>query len=160
MHAYIYEMNILMDLMYWSMYEMIILSESIDSLNIVIHWHSLNTDVPSSADLTCFAGTRHTICGFSSYSMACFPFSLAESKTGWDPCLFLKINMDKTSQKVIKDTRHVEAAALWALPAPLPPTLPALPPHYPVILVSMALAYLLYLPLVFVYFLHITVSRL
>ena len=57
MHVYIYEMNILVDLMYWSMYEMIILSESIDSLNVVIDllWHSLNTDVPSSAGLTCFA---------------------------------------------------------------------------------------------------------
>ena len=36
MHAYIYEMNILVDLMYWTMYEMIILSESIDSLNIIV----------------------------------------------------------------------------------------------------------------------------
>ena len=36
MHAYIYEMNILVDLMYWTMYEMIILSESKDSLNIIV----------------------------------------------------------------------------------------------------------------------------
>ena len=57
----------------------------------------MNTDVPRSADLTCFA-TENTLllshlkqaynellktsCGFLSCSMAHFTFSLAESKTG------------------------------------------------------------------------------
>ena len=84
------------------MYEMIILSESIDSLNTVIHWHLLNTDVPSSADITCFTGPRHTIYGFSSCSMAHFPFSLAESKTGQDPCCTLKERWTKHHRKLQK----------------------------------------------------------
>ena len=116
--------------------------------------------------------------------------------------LYLKINMEKTSQKVTKDPTRVEAARkdrkkymnklkgsilndakkvteiitmqamkLPALPTPRPPLLPALlalpppllqalPTPSPVILISMALAYLLSLPLAFAYFLHITFLRL
>ena len=38
MHAYIYEMNILVDLMYWIVHEVIIfLNEPIESLKVVIH---------------------------------------------------------------------------------------------------------------------------
>ena len=43
MHVYIYEIDIIVDLMYWIMYDMILLSESIDSLNVVIH-HSIYCD--------------------------------------------------------------------------------------------------------------------
>ena len=37
MHAYIYGMNILVDLSYWIMYEVIILSESMDLRKVLIH---------------------------------------------------------------------------------------------------------------------------
>ena len=94
----------------------------------------------------------------------------------------LKINIEKTSEKITKDPRRVEAArksrekymnklkesilndakkvaeilpmqamklpALATLPPPLPPVL-ATPPQDQMILMSMALVYLLSLPLVF-----------
>ena len=46
------------------------------------------------------------------------------------------------------------------LSSPVPPALPAPPPQDPVILMSMALVYLLSLPLEFAYFLHIKLRRL
>ena len=95
--------------------------------------HSLNTVIPSSVDLTCFAMENifllphlkqmykefsRASCGFSSCLITCFTFSLAESKTGCSkigsvfvPTLFflyLKINMDKTSEKVTKDPKRQE----------------------------------------------------
>ena len=60
--------------------------------------YSLNTDAPSSTDLTCFAIENTSLlphlkqvyndfskvyCDFSSCSMARFTFSLSESKIGW-----------------------------------------------------------------------------
>ena len=98
--------------------------------------------------------------------------------------------MDKISQKVTKDPKHVEAAhkgrenymnklkqiilydvkkaeilAMHAMKLPAPPTLPpplptALPTLPPVILIFIALVYLLSLSLAFAYFLHLTLPRL
>ena len=98
--------------------------------------------------------------------------------------------MDKISQKVTKDPKHVEAArkgrenymnklkqiilydvkkaeilAMHAMKLPAPPTLPpplptALPTLPPVILIFKALVYLLSLSLAFAYFLHLTLPRL
>ena len=59
MHIYKYGMNILGDLMYWTMYEVIIfLSEPKKThltLSFIPPQHSLDTDGPSSAGLSCFA---------------------------------------------------------------------------------------------------------
>ena len=76
--------------------------------------------------------------------------------------------MDKTSEKLTKDPKRVEAGLpIQALKLPallkmqamkLPaPTTP--PPQNQMILMSMALVYLLSLSLVLVYFLHITLLR-
>ena len=59
MYIYKYGMNILGDLMYWAMYEVIIfLSEPKKThltLSFIPPQHSLDTDGPSSAGLSCFA---------------------------------------------------------------------------------------------------------
>ena len=64
MHVYIYRTNFLVDLSCRVTYEVIILSEPFLTYLIFVYpsphllWqsrHSLNTDAPSSADLTCFA---------------------------------------------------------------------------------------------------------
>ena len=98
-------------------------------------WHSLNTDVPSLEGLPCFAIEKTLLlpylkrvyktfskvsCDFSSCLITRFIFSLAESKTGclkigsmFDSNLFLgtlKINMEKTPEKVTKDPKRVEVA--------------------------------------------------
>ena len=59
MYIYKYGMNILGDLMYWAMYEVIIfLSEPKKThltLSFIPPQHSLDTDGPSWAGLSCFA---------------------------------------------------------------------------------------------------------
>ena len=90
--------------------------------------HPMNRVIPSSAHLTCFAtenillpphlkqvynGFSRASCSFSSCFITRFTFSLTESKIGCSKIgfmfvstffsLYLKINMDKTSQKVTKD---------------------------------------------------------
>ena len=123
-------------------------------------------------------------------SIFCYPFPF-----------LLKLNLDKTSQKVTKDPKIQERGKKLhetymkrlkeqilednqlptpspmgnSTPTPPPPLVPhllllplqvtlcLLPLHMPqgqMILISMALVYLLYLPMVFVYFLHITLLRL
>ena len=113
---------------------------------------------------------------FKNWIHICFsPFSL-----------YLKINMDKTSQKVTedKDPKRFDAGYKgrenfmkkneadyfnWCkkkLAEMLPiqemklPALPTPPPEDQMILMSMALVYLLSLPLALVYFLHITLLSL
>ena len=99
------KLDLLMDLGCWIMHEVIILSEpkrltkrGHPSLHLLYQSrHSSNTVVPSSADLTCFAMESILLLphlkqvynkfsraagGFSSCLIACFTFSLAESKTG------------------------------------------------------------------------------
>ena len=85
--------------------------------------------------------------------------------------------MNKLKGSILNDAKKVteiitmQAMKLPALPTPRPPLLPALlalpppllqalPTPSPVILISMALAYLLSLPLAFAYFLHVTFLRL
>ena len=59
MHIYKYGMNILGDLMYWAMYEVIIFlcqpKKTHLTLSFIPPQHSLDTDGPSSAGLSCFA---------------------------------------------------------------------------------------------------------
>ena len=106
------------------------------SQSLHLLWQSrqlLNTVIPSSADLTCFAMEKilllphlkqvynrfsRAFCGFSSCLITCFTFSLAESKTRYSKIesvfcfnpfsLYLKINIDKTSEKVTKDPKRQE----------------------------------------------------
>ena len=77
----------------------------------------------------------------------------------------LKINMDKTSQKAMKlqallTFQAVKIPTLLTMQAMKLPALATLPPQDQMILMSMALVYLLCLPLVFLYFLYITLLRL
>ena len=79
--------------------------------------------------------------------------------------LCLKINMDKTSQKAMKlqaliTIQAMKIPTLLTMQAMKLPALATPPPQDQMILMSMALVYLLSLPLAFLYFLHITLLRL
>ena len=79
--------------------------------------------------------------------------------------LCLKINMDKTSQKTMKlqgllIIQAMKIPTLLTMQAMKLPALATPPPQDQMILMSMALVYLLFLPLAFLYFLHITLLRL
>ena len=141
MHVYIYEMNTLVDLMYWIVHEMIIfLSEQkktyvtlssippfIVTITTLVEYRCSFISRP---DLFCdgkyiFAPTFETSVqrffkGFLWFFK--LPYDTFYPFPGWIKnrmfkngiynvfALYLKINMEKTSQKVTKDPKRVETA--------------------------------------------------
>ena len=107
MYAYIYEMNILVDLMCWSMYEMIILSESVDSLNVVIHllWHLVEhrCSLAYRSNLFCWSlGPDQPFVVIQVAPVHLLPSPWLNQKQDaqkLDPCLHLKINITESYKR-------------------------------------------------------------